>query len=281
MKQPRPLIIIGAPRSGTKFLRDGLAAGGNVTAIPYDINYVWRYGNESWPDDVLPASQCSDIARQYIRKFVLGFGGGSDVIVEKTVANPLRVPFVSAVFPEAKFVHLVRDGRDVIESAYRQWQRPLDWRYTVKKARQFPIRNFRYAFWYAKNLLIGATNNRRGQVWGPRYSGISNDIRDKSLIEVCSKQWVACIERATNDLQALADTEVITVRYENLIDDESSWRDLCQFAGIEDIDAVLIEVQRSTIPCTVGKWTTGLDDERVNKMMPIVDSTLRDHRYTR
>ena len=280
MKQPRPLIIIGAARSGTKFLRDTLAASSRARAIPYDIAYVWRCGNESWPDDALPTAQCSDKVRQYIRDFVFDVGGGSDVVIEKTVANSLRVPFVAEVFPEAKFVHLIRDGRDVVESAYRQWQSPVNWRYTLKKARQFPLRNFRYAFWYVKNLFAGSTKRRGGQVWGPRYPGIDDDVRDKELIEVCASQWVACVSAAAQDLQALAPDKFMTIRYEDLVHDERVLAELCHFADIDDVDTVLEEMQQSVLPDTIGKWQTGLDDPLVEKMMPIIAATLRKHGYT-
>ena len=50
------VIIIGAARSGTKYLRDVLATAPNAARVPYDINYIWRYGSESHPDDALPAS---------------------------------------------------------------------------------------------------------------------------------------------------------------------------------------------------------------------------------
>ena len=40
------VIIIGAARSGTKYLRDVLATAPNAARVPYDINYIWRYGSE-------------------------------------------------------------------------------------------------------------------------------------------------------------------------------------------------------------------------------------------
>src|SRR5204863_6522493 len=35
------------------------------------------------------------------------------VLVEKNPRGSLRVPFLRALFPGARFVHIVRDGRDV------------------------------------------------------------------------------------------------------------------------------------------------------------------------
>lgn len=278
--EPRPLIIIGAARSGTKFLRDTLASSRVVSAVPYDITYVWRYGNESWADDALPVSRCDERARQYIREFVLGFGDNdSEIVVEKTVANSLRVPYVFEVFPEARFVHLVRDGRDVVESAYRQWLSPVDWRYTLRKARQFPLRNFRYALWYSKNLLARSRNKAGSRVWGPRYPHIESDVGKLDLIEVCAMQWVACIDNATRDLRKLPADSVFTVQFEDLISDQSVWVELCKFAGIDDIDAVVGEMETSVRPDTIGRWKRGLDAELADRMMPVIARSLREHGY--
>ena len=48
-----PIFIIGAARSGTKFLRDCLLGDPRICAVPYDVNYIWRYGAATGSDDVL------------------------------------------------------------------------------------------------------------------------------------------------------------------------------------------------------------------------------------
>lgn len=41
------------------------------------------------------------------------FKHGGRMLVEKSPKNTLRIPFLKAIFPEAKIIHIVRDGRDV------------------------------------------------------------------------------------------------------------------------------------------------------------------------
>jgi hypothetical protein len=57
------------------------------------------------------------------------------VYVEKSPRNSLRIPYIHAVLPRAKFIHIVRDGRDVTCSMLpgiggTQWKhtRPDNWR---------------------------------------------------------------------------------------------------------------------------------------------------------
>ena len=112
------MIILGAGRSGTKFLRQLLAASRACRVIPSGINPVWRYGNHGYPNDALPAARCTDRIARHIREDLLRLAAvvpedAAACLVEKSSANTLRVPFVAAVLPDACYLHLIRDGRDV------------------------------------------------------------------------------------------------------------------------------------------------------------------------
>ena len=118
----RPLIILGAPRSGTKLLRSLLGRSRNCTTIPYGINHVWRLGcSPDAPDRRLSSDGTAQRARQ-IRSHLLDLAEAHDTpasgyLVEKTCANTLRVPFVGQILPDARFIHILRDGRDAAVSA--------------------------------------------------------------------------------------------------------------------------------------------------------------------
>jgi hypothetical protein len=47
------------------------------------------------------------------------------IIGDKTPAHSFHIPTLRAIFPEAKFIHMVRDGRDVVVSAYHHRARIL------------------------------------------------------------------------------------------------------------------------------------------------------------
>ena len=65
----QPLIIIGAPRSGTNMLRDLLTELPGVGTWPCDeINYIWRHGNVQYPSDEFIPHMATPRIRKYIRK---------------------------------------------------------------------------------------------------------------------------------------------------------------------------------------------------------------------
>jgi len=214
----RPIVILGAARSGTKILRDTLAEAMGVGMVPYDVGYVWRYGNESRPDDCLAATDVRPRTRRLVRSFLARYADDRGVVVEKTVGNTLRVPFVAEVLPEADFVHVVRNGVDVAMSARREWHKSPDARYLLAKARHFPIR---LVPTYGRKFLVGAVASRigrRGHVntWGPRYPGIDGDLVREGLLTVSARQWRESVTRASHDLTAVPG-RVVQVRYEELV----------------------------------------------------------------
>ena len=259
MTQSSPILLIGAARSGTKFLRDILASGARTAAVPYDVNYVWRYGAERSEDDVLDPASLTKKRRQFIQKSLrsLAKAHDDDILVEKTVANTLRVQFVDAVFPDARYVHLIRDGRDVAESAMRQWQAAPNWSSLLNKVRDLPIQNLGYVGWFGWNFVNGLFSGRKGgKVWGPRFPGIDTIAKQGPLSRVCAQQWLESYSRANTSLSQLPDAKsrVFTIRYEDLIKDESALSVLIDQLGMSDKEAILANFRRKLRPNEQQIW---------------------------
>ena len=216
----RPVVLIGAARSGTKILRDSLAVATNAGRVPYDISYIWRYGNERSPDDALEPEAVQPKTVRLVRRFIGRYVGSDGLVIEKTVGNTLRVPYVAKILPEASFVHLIRDGVDVTASTWREWHAPGDVTYLVAKARHFPVRMVPT---YGRKFLVAQTWHRwrlGGTVgtWGPRYPGIDEDLADTGAWAVCARQWRSSVTSARPELAKLPN-RVVEVRFEDLLRD--------------------------------------------------------------
>ncbi len=281
----RPIIIIGAARSGTKYLRDILGSSDAACKVPYDINYIWRAYNETWPDDAIPAERATKKVRNFIRTQIERLAGAAapdvSVLLEKTVGNSLRLPFVDAVYPDALYIHLLRDGRSVTESAARQWSEPPNWRRLMEKLRGMPLRNAGYVVWFAKNYLTGLGSGRGGgKVWGPRYAGIDDDLTaGASIITISAKQWAASVTMAHRDLQDVDPDRVCTVRYEELVDGDSQIRRLCSFCGLPDADAVAARHLSKVDQGTAEKWRESMSSEQQEEMMREIEPLLEKLGY--
>lgn len=288
MAEPRPylpVIVIGAGRSGTNMLRDALVQLPGAGTWPCDeINYVWRHGNATHPHDELEAS----MARPHVRRFVrqvfdrLAHRRKLTHVIEKTCANSLRVGFVHRILPEARFVFLIRDGRDVTASAMERWRAPLDLPYLAQKARFVPLSDVPYyALRYLWNRLHRLmSGDRRLGTWGPRFEGMDEAARTDDLHILCARQWARCVEKAEEELANLPADRVHSLRYEDFVHQPVfSLRELAEHLGIEADDADLARAASHVASTSVSKWHERLTREEYEAIEPILGPTLARRGY--
>lgn len=236
----QPVILIGALRSGTKLLRDTISMHSQIDCVPFEAEYIWHLGNEKINHDELEVSSITPKIRSTIRRKFSALSKGAPILLEKSVSNCVRLPFVNSIFPEAKYIHLVRDGRDNVESIYRQWIHSPGPEYVIKRLLMFPwwkdVAAFKYMAYYAKRLIMKNMNISSNQsgTWGVRYKGIESDLLELSLLEVCSIQWNQSVVMAMNDFSKISDSKVLTIRYEDFVQNPKS--ELSKVANFLTVD---------------------------------------------
>ena len=170
--QDVPFFIVGSARSGTTLLRVILNAHPEVTVPPESrfITELWRGSADVQVDAFLGALEKHQQFRSWnldigLVKAELGSGTVryADAIEaayrayakragklrwgDKTPRYVENIPFIAELFPGSRFVHLVRDGRDVALSYAKVPFGPK----TVAKA----------ASLWARRVLLGVNEGRR------------------------------------------------------------------------------------------------------------------------
>jgi hypothetical protein len=266
------VIIIGAPRSGTNILRDVLTTMPAMATWPCDeINLMWRHGNASYPNDEFPAELATAPVQRYMRRHfeTLSRRRATEIIVEKTCANSLRVDFVERIFPEATYLFIARDGIDAIASAMRRWTAPFELGYTLRKLRFVPLTDVpRYAARFVVNRLHRLKGGQgRLATWGPVFAGMDELARQLSLEEICALQWKACVERAGESLQRVPAKRVFRLRYEDFAREPVAVsRRICDFLGVAADAAELQEATRRVRADSIGKGRRQLGDAELERI---------------
>jgi len=131
---PKPVFIVGAPRSGTSLFRQALgrhpqlwtsAAGDYLQPLFNALVEAWRQGNRYGRYQWLAAQGVSE--DEFWRYAGLGFNAlfssraGSRVWVEKTPDYSRYLVPLSLLFPGARFIHIHRDGRQAVSSMKQHW----------------------------------------------------------------------------------------------------------------------------------------------------------------
>ncbi len=209
----RPVFVIGAPRSGTTFLGRCLAAlpelsyhfepVATMRAVPYVYAGAWT-----------EAAAARFYRRAYRGLVRLRLDGGRRLAV-KIPDDSFIVPFLAQTFPGARFVHIVRDGRDAALSHSRK-----PW------------------------LQAASTRARRYGGGGKRYGpfprfwtepGRRDAFRTTSDVHRCIWAWKRHVEAALAHGRALPAGRYHELRYERFVHAPAAVADaLLDFVGVTD-----------------------------------------------
>jgi hypothetical protein len=195
-------------------------------------NLIWTYRNCSRYHDELNQQDASDKVSKYIRKRFSAKlkNSGKLILLEKTPANSLRLPFVKTIFSQARFIFLERDVSEIALSAECKWVSEVDNNtkkiYGDKKShkyRQFTLQVKKFLdsplvdwpFYAGKILteLAFLVLGVKRKVWGPRYKGMAGDLDKYSIGYVCHKQAEICIEKSRQFRDTLPEERYIIVDY--------------------------------------------------------------------
>jgi len=214
----RPIVVLSTPRAGSTLLFETLARapalytiGGESHALMESLPALHPAQN-GWQSNRADIATASVEVVTALRQRFLGALRDRDErpptrvplrMLEKTPKNSLRIPLLQRVFPEAHFVYLYRDPRQVLSSMIEAWK--------SGRFRTYP----RLPEW-------------QGLPWSLLLVPGWRALNGKPLHEIVAAQWEITTRILLDDLDAIPVSRRSVVRYDDLlVDPQGTMTALC------------------------------------------------------
>jgi hypothetical protein len=206
---PDPVFVIGCSRSGTTITFETLAASGHFLHFDYEIPQFWNslYGplNNGWDSEAADAKSARPEHRdRALAHYYARLGAGP--VLDKTCINTLRVGYLHALFPRARFVFIQRDGRDNISSMIDGWR-------LGRSDGGFGLEKF-----FGPSPEPVAINGGEFREWHFFLPPGWRDYNRASLEDVCAFQWISANRLALDAARTIPAEQWIHLRYEDIFE---------------------------------------------------------------
>ncbi len=273
----RPIFIIASPRSGSNLLFEQLCKARGLWHIGGESHGIFdrvlrhNFSNPEF-DSIRATAADADAERThrivdlFTRRLIQAETGirftelpeerrpQAVRVLDKLPKNALRVSFLDATFPDAKFIYLWREPRGNVSSLIEAWREGREsGRFVTYE--QLPGTSF-------KNWCL---------VLPPGW----RRVVEASIEEIAAFQWASANQTALDDLTSLPHDRWCSVSYADLTaKPEAELRRLCEFAGLQfEPDATVQDSRlahsRTTLtPPSDDKWKKNAD--LIERIIPTV-----------
>lgn len=274
----KPIFVVGAGHSGTSILSRIIEEDPNIVRWN-ENNKTWIWGNAFNKNDILTDDDITPKIKAHIIKRFAQYAEGvqGKRICDKTPKNCLRIPFILSVFPDAKIIHIVRDGRAVISSTKAEINKGKE-DYPIRRQLRIKLKGSSVLDWYVFlprifyviKRLIGIPTN----YWGSKPPGWENWSEDNRNIRL-AKQWSKTISIAINEGRKLSSQNYLEIHYEDLVGyPTETIKKVAQFAEIENPQYMVDFGEWKIDPSRNTRRFKSLNENDIKEIMGIIEPIL-------
>lgn len=162
-----------------------------------------------------------------------------------------RIRFLKAIFPDAKFIHIVRDGRAVANSLlnvrfWRGWQGPHNWRWgTLKPELQLE--------------------------W---------ETHNQSFVALAAFEWKILMEAMIDAQEVVARENMLLIKYEDFCEAPIDvFREVISFCKLEWSSQFETRIKRYDVKNQNWKWSSEQSQQQQYILQSVLESTLASFGY--
>jgi hypothetical protein len=277
-----PIILFGNTRSGTTIVQKIMSVHPDIAGW-YEPNALWLYADPGRIHDEFDESDARKRVKKYIRKKFYKYQkrNGNAVVLEKTPQNILRVPYVRSIFPDAMFLFIVRNPFSFISSVEFKWQRPVTGRGVMRRLKDTPLIQLHH--WvrrYINQQIYKRVLKRKYlSIWGPRYKGIHEDLKNHDLLTVIARQWSVCSRRAEQGFEFFDSGQILRLKYEDFVSNPiPDLERICAHCGYELTTEMVRAANELVKSDRQLKWVR-FDPDELARILPEIEQEMIRHGY--
>jgi hypothetical protein len=169
---------------------------------------------------------------------------GARTFLSKRTANNRRIEYLSAIFPDARYVHLVRDGREVARS------------------------------------LASVSWWDRHKVWWDGRTALEMENAGEDRLSICARNWVREYEEVRAQLASVDRSQILELRYEELLQDPvHQLEKVLQFLGLERLACYRASIRALNLRPMPPSWKSNLDRHQLDCVLRETRPLLRELGY--
>jgi hypothetical protein len=281
----KPVIVVGAGRSGMNFLGDAIAQHPRL-AVAHEPRLIWKSGNDRVSDALRPHHARPEVIADIRARFASVVRlAGKERYIDVTPGNSVRLGFVDKVFPDCQFVHFIRDGVDnvlsmrrfygVVARSFRSNTPKLRDSFIARRAKEMRLKQVPYmAMETFRHLAPHWLLPYIGPpVVGVRLPAMSAMRKEMDLLDVCFLQWRSSVEWACQFGRSLPPGRYMECRIETFCEDDV--RRIYDFLGLEVTSEAIEFVRKHFEPGRIGPAMQDCFPEELERLKAMVAPTMR------
>ena len=261
----RPVFVIGCPRSGTTVVFSLLRANPALASIGQEGHVLWESFHhpreQGWFSNALSPGDVRSFERRYLAWAIGALArpkGGR--FLDKTPRNSLRLPYLDALFPDAQYVFVQRDGRATVSSLVVAWREREHPAYVLPVPFHTP----------------GIPDRAWHFILPPGW----REMDGRPLEDVCALQYTTATDAILEFRGGLAADRFVDLRYEDLLADPAGQMEhVHQALDVPFTDAEARRAREHVrAPSGPQKWRTATPGE-IERVLPAIEPMLERTGY--
>ena len=218
INNPRPIFIIGMPRSGTTLIEQIISSHSNVTGAG-ELEYLTQFGEAIAIGKSKVDSKTLNLLRENYLKKLKEVSQGKLMVIDKMPLNFRYIALINSAFPDAKIIHVKRNPAATCWGNYKRL-------FVSKNGYSFDLDDLTTYYELYENLMHFWEDLYSDQIYNLNYETLVKNQEDetKKLIQHLGLKWQDECLKPENNKRIVHTASTLQVRRKVFQGSSEKWK---------------------------------------------------------